>query len=175
MLEMLLSAAPFGDVKHTGDAILRTSKHELVGYGVGKYESYFTPAGKEIVKVDTVLPSVHMKVTDNASNIKKAFSFFDGGFCFLHTLELVVREFMEDDSVKPWLMKIKGLCRHLKMSLTGWSCFVELCDMKHIAIASLPSAVRPGGEGITSRFCGTLNGRNRCANIILKDRTLQFG
>ena len=83
------------------------------------------------MKVDTVLPSVHMKVTDNASNIKKAFSFFDGGFFFLHTLELVVREFMEDDSVKPWLMKIKGLCRHLKMSLTGWSCFVELCDMKH--------------------------------------------
>ena len=38
----------------------------------------------------------------------------------------------------------------------------------------LPSAVRPGGEGITSRFCGTLNGRNRCVNIILKDRTLQF-
>jgi hypothetical protein len=49
MVEMLLSAAPFGDVKHTGDAILRTSKYELAGYGVGKYESSFTPAGKEIV------------------------------------------------------------------------------------------------------------------------------
>ena len=44
MLQMLLGAAPFGDVKHTGDAILCDSKHELVGYGVGKYESYFTPA-----------------------------------------------------------------------------------------------------------------------------------
>ena len=144
MLEMLLSGAPFGDVKHTGDAILRTSKHELVGYGVGKYESYFTPAGKKIVKVDTVLPSVHMKVTYNASNIKKAFSFFDGGFCFLHTLELVVREFRED-------------------------------DMKHIAIAKPPIGGQTRWGGITSRFCGTLNGRKRCANIILKDRTLQFG
>ena len=83
-------------MKHTGDAILCGSKHEFVGYGVGKYESYFTPAGKEIVIVDTVFSCVHMKVTDNDSNIKKDFSFFDGGFCFLHTLELVVREFMED-------------------------------------------------------------------------------
>ena len=97
MLEMLLGAAPFGDVKQTGDAILCASKHELVGYGVGKYESYFTPGGKEIVIVDTVFSCVHMKVTDNASNIKKAFNFFEGGFCFLHTLELVVREFMEDE------------------------------------------------------------------------------
>ena len=48
-----------------------------------------------------------MKVTDNTSNIKKTFSFFDGGFCFLHTLELFVREFMEDDSVKPWLIKVE--------------------------------------------------------------------
>ena len=71
MLEMLLGAAPFRDVKHTGDAILCASKHELVGYGVGKYESYFTPGGKEIVIVDTVFSCVHMKVTDNASNIKK--------------------------------------------------------------------------------------------------------
>ena len=138
MLEMLLGAAPFGDVKHTGDAILCASKHELVGYGVGKYESYFTPGGKEIVIVDTVFSCVHMKVTDNASNIKKAFNFFEGGFCFLHTLELVVREFMEDESVKPWLIKIKGLCRHLKMSLTGWSCFVNLCEMRHVTITKPP-------------------------------------
>ncbi len=27
--------------------------------------------------VDTVFPCVHMKMTDNASNIKKAFKFFD--------------------------------------------------------------------------------------------------
>jgi hypothetical protein len=29
------------------------------------------------VLVDTVFPCVHMKVTDNASNIKKSFKFFD--------------------------------------------------------------------------------------------------
>jgi hypothetical protein len=34
MVEMLLSAVPFGDVKHTGDAILRGSKQLLAGYGV---------------------------------------------------------------------------------------------------------------------------------------------
>ena len=38
MVEMLLSAVPFGDVKHTGDAILRASKQQLAGYGVGQYE-----------------------------------------------------------------------------------------------------------------------------------------
>jgi hypothetical protein len=77
MVEMLLSAVPFGDVKHTGDTILRASKQLLAGYGVGQYECSFTASGTEIVLVDTVFPCVHMKVTDNASNIKRAFKFFD--------------------------------------------------------------------------------------------------
>ena len=108
------------------------------GYGVGQYECSFTAAGTEIVLLDTVLQSVHMKVTDNASNIKKAFKFFDGGFCFLHTLELVVREFMGNESVQPWMIKIKGLCRHLKMSLSGWTCFAELCALRHVKILKPP-------------------------------------
>ena len=78
MVEMLLSAVPSGDVKHTGEAILRASKQQLAGYGVGQYECSFTASGYEIVLVDTVFPCVHMKVTDNASNItEKAFKFFD--------------------------------------------------------------------------------------------------
>jgi hypothetical protein len=86
----------------------------------------------------TLLSCVHMKVTDNASNIKKDFKFFDGDFCFLHTLELVVREFMTDESVQSWMIKIKGLCRHLKMRLSGWTCFAELCAMRHVKILNLP-------------------------------------
>ena len=77
MVEMMLSVVPSGDVKHTGEAILRASKQQLAGYGVGQYECSFTDSGNEIVLVDTVFPCVHMKVTDNASNIKKAFKFFD--------------------------------------------------------------------------------------------------
>ena len=53
---------------------------------------------------------------------------------FLHTLELVVREFMEDEFVNPWLVKIKGLCGNLKMNLIGWSCFEEMCQMRHVTI-----------------------------------------
>ena len=64
-------------MKDTGDAILRASKQQLAGYGVGQYESSFTTSGNEIVLVDTVFPCLHMKVTDNASNIKKDFKFFD--------------------------------------------------------------------------------------------------
>ena len=45
MVEMLLSAVPFGDVKHTGDTILRASKQLLAGYGVGQYECSFTASG----------------------------------------------------------------------------------------------------------------------------------
>ena len=37
MVEILLSEVPFGDVKHTGDAILRGSNQQLAGYGVGQY------------------------------------------------------------------------------------------------------------------------------------------
>ncbi len=33
MVEILLRVVPFGDVKHTGDVILRTSKQQLAGYG----------------------------------------------------------------------------------------------------------------------------------------------
>jgi hypothetical protein len=138
MVEMLLSAVPFGDVNHTGEATVRESKQQLARYGVGQYECSFTASGTEIVLLDTVLQSVHMKVTDNSSNIKKSFTCFEGGFCFLHTLELVVREFMGDESVQPWMIKIKGLCRHLKMSLTGWTCFAELCEMRHVKILKPP-------------------------------------
>ena len=94
MVEMLLSAVPFGDVKHTGDVILRASKQQLAGYGVGQYECSFTAADTEIVLLDTVLQSVHMKVTDNASNIKKTFKFFDGDFfVFYFRRRLLLAEF----------------------------------------------------------------------------------
>ena len=83
MVEMLLSAVPFADVQHTGVAILRASQQQLAGYGVCQYECSFTASDKEIVLVDTVFPCVHMKVTDNASNIKKDFKFFDGGLQIL--------------------------------------------------------------------------------------------
>ena len=75
MVEILLSVVPFG--QHTGDAILRERKQQLAGYGVGQYECSFTASGTEIVLFDTVFPCVHMKVTDNASNIKRDFKFFN--------------------------------------------------------------------------------------------------
>ena len=77
MFEMMFSVVPFGDVKHTGDSILRVSKQQLAGYGVGQYECSFTTSD-EIVLVDTVFPCVHMKVTDHVSNNKETFKFFDG-------------------------------------------------------------------------------------------------
>ena len=77
MVEMLLSVVLFGDLKHNDDAILRANNHQLAGYGVGQYEDSFTASGNEIVLVDTVFPCVYMKVTDNVSNIKKTFKFFD--------------------------------------------------------------------------------------------------
>ena len=80
MVEMMLSAVPFADVKNTGDVILRASNQQLSGYGVGWS---FTVSGNTIVLVDTVFPCVYMKVTDNASNIKKSFKFFDGGLQIL--------------------------------------------------------------------------------------------
>ena len=63
--------------------ILRASKQQLAGYAVGKYEWSFTASGNVIVLVDTVFLCVYMKVTDNASNIKKSFKFFDGALQIL--------------------------------------------------------------------------------------------
>ena len=62
--------------------------------------------------------------------------------------------------------------KFVKWFVRNSRCFVELCDMKHIAIAKPPIGGQTRWGGITSRFCRTLNGRKRCANIILKDRTL---
>ena len=89
MVEMLLSAVPFGDVKHTGDAILRASKQQLAGYGVGQYECSFTAAGTEIVLLDTVLQSVHMKVTDNAFRLVRISS---SQVVYLHAIGPKVQE-----------------------------------------------------------------------------------
>ncbi len=57
-------------------------------------------------------------------------------------------EFMGNESVYPWMIKIKGLCRHLKMSLSGWTCFAELCAMRHVKILKPPIAgdTRWGGH-----------------------------
>ena len=63
-------------------------------------------------------------------------------------IELVVREFMEDESVKPWLIKIKGLCRHLKMSrgengisLLGITCYaIVQVDGKYVMLEMLLGA-----------------------------------
>ena len=60
-------------MKYTDDSILRASQQQLAGYGVGQKEFSFTASGNEIVLVDTVFPCVHMKVTDNDSNIKKEY------------------------------------------------------------------------------------------------------
>ena len=45
--------------------------------GLGSMSARLLLQGTEIVLVDTVFPCVHMKVTENASNIKKSFKFFD--------------------------------------------------------------------------------------------------
>jgi hypothetical protein len=82
MVEMLLSTFPFGDVQHTGETILRAIKQQLAGYGVGQYECSFTTTVTEIVLIYTVLLSVHMKVTDNTSNIMKSSNFSTETFVF---------------------------------------------------------------------------------------------
>ena len=76
MVEMLLSAVPFWKYEAHWRRC-SSFKQVATGYGVGQYECSFTTSGNEIVLVDTVFLCVHMKVTDNASNIKKAFKFFD--------------------------------------------------------------------------------------------------
>ena len=56
MVEMLLSAAPFGDVSHTGENILRVSKQHFARYGVGEYESAISAlSAKIVVHKDSVL------------------------------------------------------------------------------------------------------------------------
>ncbi len=55
---------------------VQASSYSL-GMGLGSVSARLLLQGTEIVLVDTVFPCVHMKVTDNASNIKKAFKFFD--------------------------------------------------------------------------------------------------
>jgi hypothetical protein len=66
MVEILLSVVPFGDVKHTGETILRTRKQLLAGYGVGQYECSFTASGDH--------QAFHGLISDNQINISRLIS-----------------------------------------------------------------------------------------------------
>jgi hypothetical protein len=45
------------------------------------------------------------------------------------------------------MIKIKGLFSHLKMSLSVWTCFAELCAMRHVKILKPPIGGETRWEG----------------------------
>ena len=67
--EVLLGCNGFTGQRHTGDAICKQTEDDLENVGL-KFED------------------IHAKVSDQGSNIKKAWGSLPGGYCVAHTLEL---------------------------------------------------------------------------------------
>lgn len=110
MREYLLAATPFYTQRHTGDAIdaMTLDAFKLLGDGVDKWTS----------EAD-VYEGIHGKVSDNGSNMKKGWKGFDGGFCFAHTLELVIQKYTNHDKLKPTFDRMRGITGFFNKSATA--------------------------------------------------------
>ena len=94
---MLIGATGFSGKRHTGDNIRKQRELDLESVGL-------------------TFDNIHAKVSDQASNIKKAWGGLSGGYCTGHTLELAVKEYVEADAVANVVKKTKGMTTYFHRS-----------------------------------------------------------
>ena len=105
--EWLVAATPFGSTRHTGEAIDSITVAAFRKQGVKWREG------------GSVYEAVHSKVSDNASNMAKGWTGFDGGFCVDHTLELSVKAFTGAEGIKETFARDKGIVGYFHRSTAG--------------------------------------------------------
>ena len=88
--EVLIGCTGFTGERHTGEIIKAQTALDLESVGL-------------------TFDDVHAKVSDQGSNIKKAWGGLPGGFCVAHTLELCVKIFLSAAAVAAVLVKVKGM------------------------------------------------------------------
>ena len=116
LLEKLVSAEPFSKVSHTGEAIDDKTKGAMAEVGFDK---------------DNVYEEVFHTCSDNGANMVKGWSGFDQGFCAAHTSELAIDTFLNSETVKPTVTKVKGLTA-CNPSALHRPCIHCLCQVKQL-------------------------------------------
>ena len=71
---------------------------------------------KQLADVGLTYADIHAKVSDNGSNIKKAWNGLPGGFCAAHTVERSVLVYVDDNDIAPVVKKLKAMTAHLHRS-----------------------------------------------------------
>ena len=77
--------------------------------------------------VGLTFEDIHAKVSDQGSNIKKAWGGLYGSYCTAHTLRLAVKEYLEADGVANVVKKTKGMTTYFHRSSNRFS---KLSDMQ---------------------------------------------
>ncbi len=111
MVEILLSVVPFGDVKDNGDTILRASKLQLAGYGVGQYACSFTALLRTSRKTSN--SSIMTTQTGNTSSLRWVGGWYEtgcrGGGCHMTCLSGLSCE-----------LTFCKRCHESHSTITGW-------------------------------------------------------
>lgn len=95
--EILLGCNGFSGLRHTGVAIKKQTETDLENVGL-------------------TFEDIHAKVSDQGSNIKKAWGGLPGGYCTAHTLELCVKEFLDAPGIMEVVKKAKGMTAYYHRS-----------------------------------------------------------
>jgi hypothetical protein len=93
MVEVLLGAIPFSDVRHTGLNIGIATKECLSDMGIGKYITKVDENGVVTVLEDTVADNSHRSVADAASNMTLGWDSLEGHLCQNHVFHRGVMPF----------------------------------------------------------------------------------
>ena len=95
--EVLLNCTGFTGERHTGEAIRQQTVEDWDRVGL-------------------TFNDIHAKVSDQGSNIKKAWGGLLGGFGACHTLELFVNVYLKSPGVCDVVQKLKGITTFLHRS-----------------------------------------------------------
>ena len=76
----------------------------------------FRAASDQLNCVGLTFSDSHAKVSDQGTNIKKAWGGLPGGYCPCHTLELSVNVYLKSPGVCDWVQKLKGITTFLHRS-----------------------------------------------------------
>ncbi|KAK3275864.1 hypothetical protein CYMTET_16029 [Cymbomonas tetramitiformis] len=131
--EKLLSAIPFGDVRHNALELELATKRACADFGIGSFEE----GEDKSITIDTVTDSVHATISDSASNIIKGWISFDGYECSCHLLALSTTEYLESDGVKEVFGKMRGMTTHFNHSVIGRNLLHD-CQKKYNLPATAP-------------------------------------
>ena len=94
---MLIGCTGFTGERHTGKNIRKQTMEDLLTVGL-------------------TFEDIHAKVSDQGSNIKKAWGGLPGGYYVRHTIQLAVKEYLQSEGISDVVQKAKGMTTYFHRS-----------------------------------------------------------